>query len=157
MNKDLGFPQQDIRGLDLSTSLLPSWDVLAMIATELTHLERLSLKSVTSFSLQVHVLSFPRSRNRFSPSKDVRLMSSAFPKVKELQLNGTMMTFREVQEVTAYMPNLHSIEIGYNRLAVLSTLEASVPVQSRLYSMNLDGNECNDWRHVCLALKQYTV
>jgi tubulin-specific chaperone E len=155
--KHLGFPQQDICGLDLSTSLLPSWDVVAMIVAELSHLERLSLKSVVPVSLQVHVLSFPNSRNRFSAMKDVELMSSAFPKLKELQLNGTLMTFGEIQEVISYMPNLQAIEIGYNHLVVLSTLEASVPIQSSLYSMNLDGNECKDWPHVCLSLKPYPL
>jgi hypothetical protein len=35
---------QDIRGLDLSATLLSSWDVVAMITTELHQLERLALK-----------------------------------------------------------------------------------------------------------------
>jgi len=40
----------DIRGLDLSASLLPNWDVVAMIARELHILQRLALKSVVYFS-----------------------------------------------------------------------------------------------------------
>ena len=34
----------DIRGLDLSMNLLPSWDVVALISSELPSLERLALK-----------------------------------------------------------------------------------------------------------------
>lgn len=33
-----------VRGLDLSKNLLPSWEVVALIVTELDHLERLALK-----------------------------------------------------------------------------------------------------------------
>lgn len=34
----------DIRGLDLSMNLLPSWDDVALISSELPSLERLALK-----------------------------------------------------------------------------------------------------------------
>ena len=34
----------DIRGLDLSKCLIPSWDVVADIAAELPNLQRLALK-----------------------------------------------------------------------------------------------------------------
>ena len=38
------FPSQDVKGVDLSYSLIPSWDAVALIALELPSLERLSLK-----------------------------------------------------------------------------------------------------------------
>lgn len=34
----------DVRSLDLSNSLLPSWDMVALIAVELSQLRELSLK-----------------------------------------------------------------------------------------------------------------
>jgi hypothetical protein len=37
----------DVRGVDLSSNLLLSWDVVASIAIELPLLERLALKCVT--------------------------------------------------------------------------------------------------------------
>jgi hypothetical protein len=48
-----------VRGLDLSTSLIPSWDLIALIAAELPALRRLSLKSVISNScnaVPIHLL-----------------------------------------------------------------------------------------------------
>lgn len=47
---------QGIRGIDLSYSLIPSWDVVALIVIELTSLERLALKYVL-----VYVRHTPRS------------------------------------------------------------------------------------------------
>jgi hypothetical protein len=37
---------QDIKGVDLSYNLIPSWDIVARIATELPSLERLAMKYV---------------------------------------------------------------------------------------------------------------
>jgi hypothetical protein len=45
---------QDVRGVDLSYSLIPSWDVVAQIAIELPSLERLSLKCVLVLTCLVH-------------------------------------------------------------------------------------------------------
>lgn len=39
----------DVRGVDLSSNLLPSWDVVALIVTELPLLERLALKCATIY------------------------------------------------------------------------------------------------------------
>jgi hypothetical protein len=36
----------DVRGVDLSANILPSWDMVALIAIELPLLERLALKCV---------------------------------------------------------------------------------------------------------------
>jgi hypothetical protein len=43
---DVHIVGQDVRGVDLSCSLIPSWDIVALIAVELQSLERLSLKYV---------------------------------------------------------------------------------------------------------------
>jgi hypothetical protein len=43
---DVRIVDQDVRGVDLSYSLIPSWDIVGLIAIELPSLERLSLKYV---------------------------------------------------------------------------------------------------------------
>jgi hypothetical protein len=145
----------DIRGLDLSMNLLPSWDVVAMIVRELPALQRLALKSVLcSYTLtaSIDVLS---SRNRFQPVADRSTMIAAFTGLTELQLNGTLMTWSDMQAAIADMPNLRIVEMGYNRLASLSTPATHLPDNRALQVINLDSNVCSDWVHVYNSLRQY--
>jgi len=51
---DVCILDQDVRGVDLSYSLIPSWDVVAQIAIELPSLGRLSLKYVLVHTRLVH-------------------------------------------------------------------------------------------------------
>jgi hypothetical protein len=44
---------QDIQGVDLSYSLIPNWDIVALIAVELPLLERLAMKYVLVLVLPV--------------------------------------------------------------------------------------------------------
>ena len=53
---DVCIVDQDVRGVDLSYSLIPSWDVVIQIAIELRSLERLSLKYVLVHARLVHAL-----------------------------------------------------------------------------------------------------
>jgi len=85
--------------------------------------------------------------------RDVAKGFSAFVKITELQLNGTLMSWREMQEVTALMPSLRLVEMGYNRLATLP----SGPVNSAIQVINLDSNECHDWTHIYQATVPYTA
>jgi deoxyinosine 3'endonuclease (endonuclease V) len=43
------FASKDVRGVDLSYSLISSWDVVALIVIELPSLERLYLKYVLAY------------------------------------------------------------------------------------------------------------
>ena len=79
---------------------------------------------------------------------------SAFVKLTDLQLNDTLTTWQEMQEVTAQMPNLRLVEMGYNRL---TTLSSSGPIDSKIQVINLDTNECRDWSNICQALKPYVA
>jgi hypothetical protein len=45
---------KDVRGVDLSYSLIPSWDVVALIVIELPALERLFLKYVLAYVRHAH-------------------------------------------------------------------------------------------------------
>ncbi|EGN95650.1 hypothetical protein SERLA73DRAFT_60351 [Serpula lacrymans var. lacrymans S7.3] len=128
----------NVRGLDLSASLLPTWDMVSLIASELPLLERLAL-----------------NRNRFTPLKNC-LNPSNFLKLTELQLNGTMMTWEELTSVIAFMPKLRIVEMGYNTLSHLSSRQSLPAVHAGLEVINFDSNELVDWSHLCHALGPYT-
>lgn len=55
------------------------------------------------------------------------------------------------------MPQLQSLEIGYNQLSSFTSDRAlrCFPQQVSLQSLNLDSNLFSDWAHICHALKQY--
>jgi hypothetical protein len=82
-------------------------------------------------------------------------MIDAFNSLTELQLNGNLMTWLEMQTAIASMPHLRLVEMGYNKLAVLSTLHDRLPDNRALQVINLDSNMLSDWVHVCTSLYQY--
>ncbi|KAJ7481176.1 hypothetical protein B0H11DRAFT_2157842 [Mycena galericulata] len=128
----------NVRGLDLSTSLIPSWDMIAMISAELPALQRLAL-----------------NRNRLQSPSDPRRMILAFSNLVELRLNGTLTTWKEMKQVTATMPVLRIVEMGYNLIDELSSGEP-VQVGSAIETINLDSNDCHDWVHICDSLRPYS-
>ncbi|KAG2077874.1 hypothetical protein BDR04DRAFT_431142 [Suillus decipiens] len=128
----------NIRGLDLSATLLSSWDAVAMITTELPRLERLALNS----------------RNRLTPPSS-HLPASAWLRLSELQLNGTWTSWEEFTSIAMLMPQLRIVELGYNELTSLSYANISA-VLDRIEIINLDSNKLEDWRHIVEALKPCT-
>ncbi|KZT02304.1 RNI-like protein [Laetiporus sulphureus 93-53] len=121
-----------IRGLDLSRNLIPSWDVVALIVSELPHLQRLAL-----------------NQNRLLPFSDHARAASAFRTITELQLNATLTLWPALHDVIRGMPSLRSIEMGYNNLR---TLPASHGVHLAVKELNLDSNALSGWRATCEAL-----
>lgn len=95
------------------------------------------------------------SRNRLQKPTDLNTMQTAFSALTEIQLNGTMMTWTEMQEVTANMPKLRFVEMGYNRLERLQTSALTVSLDSAIEVFNLDSNLCSEWDHVYNSLLQY--
>ena len=57
LGREISSPTLDIRGLDLSLTLIPSWKVVAEITAELQFLSQLSLKSVPDTSSFLNVAS----------------------------------------------------------------------------------------------------
>ncbi|KAJ6618857.1 hypothetical protein B0H10DRAFT_2217348 [Mycena sp. CBHHK59/15] len=127
----------NVRGLDLSTSLIPTWDMVALISAELPTLQRLAL-----------------NRNRLQSPRDPQRMALAFNNLMELRLNGTLMTWEEMQQVTASMPVLCIVEMGYNFIEKLSSVETNKG--STVETINLDSNNCRDWVHICESLRPYS-
>ncbi|KAG1756341.1 uncharacterized protein EDB91DRAFT_1092070 [Suillus paluster] len=127
----------NIRGLDLSATLLSSWDVVAMITAELPQLERLAL-----------------NRNRLRPPPS-QLPASACLRLSEIQLNGTWTSWEEFTSIAVFMPQLRIAELGYNGLTFLSHAKISA-VLSRIEILNFDSNQLEDWRHISEALTPCT-
>ncbi|KAF4614631.1 hypothetical protein D9613_003182 [Agrocybe pediades] len=129
----------NVRGLDFSQNLLPSWEVVAQITEELPYLLHLSV-----------------NRNRLQMPHDYERLPGAFRKLIELQLNDTLTSWIDMQKITSFMPELRSIEMGYNYLTRLCgdrTEEqgALPPVEL----INLDANKLSDWVHIWTSLKEY--
>ncbi|OJA10199.1 hypothetical protein AZE42_05123 [Rhizopogon vesiculosus] len=126
-----------IRGLDLSATLLSNWDVVAMITAELPRLERLAL-----------------NRNRLQPPP-YQLRASPFPRLSEIQLNGTWTSWEEFTSIASFMPQLRTAELGYNGLRSLSNAKISA-VLARIEVLNFDSNELGNWRDISEALEPCT-
>lgn len=148
--------RSDVRGLDLSSSLLPDWDTVAQIAIELPFLERLSLKFVPVWTLEAprtyHVIS---SRNRFCPHTNSQRMKTGFLNVTDLYISSTLMSWCDMEKVTIFMPQLRLVEMGYNCIESLSEYGSPLTPKPDIQSVNLDGNECRKWHHVCYSLYPY--
>ncbi|OCH92105.1 RNI-like protein [Obba rivulosa] len=132
----------NIRGLDLSKNVIPTWDVVALITQELPHLERLAL-----------------NQNRLSRLEDTDLARLAFKGLKELQLNATLTTWEDSQYIVGCMPELRILEMGYNRLSDLPSLENShnIPLNTSLEELNLDSNHISCWAKLCHGLRSLTA
>ncbi|RDB21426.1 Tubulin-specific chaperone E [Hypsizygus marmoreus] len=129
----------EIRGLDLSMSLLPSWDVVALIAIELPVLQRLAL-----------------NRNRLQPATNRNVMEAAFLHLTELRLNGTTTTWAEMKSIVAVMPRLRLVEMGYNGLTHLQSQDDEPLENNNVQVINLDSNMCSDWVHLVKSLLHIT-
>lgn len=99
------------------------------------------------------------SQNRFSlPSGSVE-SPSPFLNLQELQLNRTLLTWIDFTEhLLPHLPKLTSIELGYNRLDHLSdgtTRKKSPITDTKLTTVNFDGNSLNNWSDICSSLAKY--
>jgi tubulin-specific chaperone E len=145
---------KDVRGVDLSYSLISSWDTVALIVVELPSLERLSLKYVLVYMWLTHTVhSLGVSNNRLQPLSNLTLGRDSFSHLTELQLNGTLMTWRAIMGIVCLMPRLQRLESGYNRLRFLS-LPQNHP-EPVITTLNLDSNELSNWVETCQALTSF--
>lgn len=65
------------------------------------------------------------------------------------------MTWPETEKLILAVPNLRLVEMGYNRLRRLSVFPT--PVEPHIEVVNLDGNELDDWAHICETFKSYNT
>ncbi|CAK5265254.1 unnamed protein product [Mycena citricolor] len=123
-----------VRGLDLSQSLIPEWNVIASICTGMPSLQRLAL-----------------NRNRLSIWTDILSADCAFLNLIELRLNGTLTTWQEMQQLVRCMPVLKAVELGYNLISDVSNAEG----HPALETVNLDSNQLKQWTQICDTLSAY--
>ena len=89
------------------------------------------------------------------PTTDVVRFQNAFSSLVELLLNHTMMSWSDMMTITSTMPYLQTVEMAYNQLSQLHTTN-ELASTSTIQIMNLDGNLCNDWAHLCDCLGMYS-
>jgi len=82
-------------------------------------------------------------------------LTDAFPRLKEIQLNDTRLTWTDMKLITAYMPQLEAIEMGYNQLSRLVDATFSTSYNTTVRFLNLDTNLISDWLHICASLREY--
>lgn len=95
------------------------------------------------------------SRNRLQLPTNPDALKNAFLRLAELQLNDTLITWADMQVITAFMPQLQAVEMGYNKLTRLGGDKPPSSPNSTILSINLDSNLCSDWIHIWGALKKY--
>lgn len=84
------------------------------------------------------------------------LLPNAFRTVTEIQLNDTLMTWTDMRTITAFMPHLQLIEIGYNRLTRLAgDKPPKTFMNPSVQFINLDSNYLSEWTHLCTSLKSF--
>ncbi|KAH8117073.1 RNI-like protein [Phellopilus nigrolimitatus] len=130
---------RNVRSLDISASLLPSWDMVALITTELPTLRALNL-----------------NYSRFSTLLDAKNLHIAFLGLEELRVNQTMVVWPEVILLISAMPNLRYLEIGYNNLKSLGGATQNLSFVTKLETMNFDGNSLEDWTDVMISSSAFT-
>lgn len=84
------------------------------------------------------------------------LLPNAFRTVTEIQLNDTLMTWTDMRTITAFMPHLQVIEMGYNRLTRLAGDKPPTTfMNTTVQFINLDSNYLSEWTHLCTSLKSF--
>ncbi|KZP01132.1 hypothetical protein CALVIDRAFT_559777 [Calocera viscosa TUFC12733] len=119
----------NLRTLDLSKNLLPSWEVVALIVRQLEMLDSLSL-----------------NQNRFLP---LTVPPAPMPSLTQLQANDTLLPWSSLPFLSSALPNLQILQMGYNRLSQLSPLPGAL---QEVASLNLEGNALSSWESTILAL-----
>ncbi|XP_067033871.1 tubulin-specific chaperone E-like isoform X1 [Acropora muricata] len=120
-----------ISELDLSKTLLSSWEDVASITKDLQHLRTLNLSE--------NQLKLPSAPETLLPS---------FSTVKVIFLNRMQFEWYEVEVIVSMMPSLKELHTCHNCLRNLSKKDGQVSGLQRLQNislLNLQGNQLSDW------------
>ncbi|KZT61585.1 hypothetical protein CALCODRAFT_479850 [Calocera cornea HHB12733] len=129
----------NLRTLDLSRNLLPSWEVVVLILSQLDLLESLSLNQN-----RLHPLSHPLAPTPTQP-----------PRISHLELNGTLLPWSQLPLIAPAFPAVRVLQMGYNRLSSLSlSLSPAAPWPSDAFPLLKELNlECNALTSLPLTLE----
>ncbi|KDQ10603.1 hypothetical protein BOTBODRAFT_57988 [Botryobasidium botryosum FD-172 SS1] len=126
---------RNVRGLNLSRSLLPAWEDVMSIATQLPALQCLIL-----------------NHNRLGPLAKLS-PHHILPTLQELRLNNTLTSWDELVFLSPIIPHLRHLQMGYNHLTKLCTTDRHrEPLFPNLELLNLEGNMLDSWKDIMMAL-----
>ncbi|KAG0003124.1 hypothetical protein BGZ79_001604 [Entomortierella chlamydospora] len=127
-----------IQDLDLTSTLISTWQDVADICAPLTRLDILRL-----------------SRNRFQPLVEQPSFGQSFAKLRCLALNRVYLSWDEFELLEPSMPNLQVLQIGFNMFTELGKTDPASPIASQkikglvnLEDLHLEGNLLADWNQI---------
>jgi Leucine-rich repeat (LRR) protein len=128
----------NIRGLDLSLSLISTWDMIFDIVVQLSNLSSLTLNS-----------------NRLKELEAPR--PSQLTSTKELFLNDNATSWEQAMLLSPMFPALEHIQLGHNFISTLSPWPASNNFKPypALQDLNLDDNQLSDWMQIIKAISVF--
>ena len=121
-----------LQELDMSRSLLSSWDQVARITRTLP-LNRLTLQHV-----------------RLQKPELVQV-SLAFEQLTHLSLGDTATDWAQILVLGSVMPKLTSLELAHNEIDTLATADTAAYLPF-VQILNLEGNRLNSWEDIVKAL-----
>ncbi|XP_071512101.1 tubulin-specific chaperone E-like [Diadema antillarum] len=119
----------NVRDLDISKNLLPSWQELSRVTHDMKYLKRLDV-----------------SENRLALPNDLSSLSSAFCAVEELFINRCNITWPELLKIARMLPKLKKVHACFNRISHLTRPEDGIFQDLDL--LNLEGNQVTSWQDV---------
>ncbi|KAF9337241.1 hypothetical protein BGZ91_009582 [Linnemannia elongata] len=128
----------EIQDLDLSSTLIATWQDLADIVAPLSKLTVLRI-----------------SRNRFHPLTAQPSFEYAFKNLRCLAMNRVYISWDEMNVLEHSLPNLEILQIGFNLFTELGKSDESTPVAdqkirgfAKLENLHLEGNKLVDWNQI---------
>ncbi|EST06052.1 Leucine rich repeat 4 [Kalmanozyma brasiliensis GHG001] len=132
----------NIRWLDLSSSLLPNWEEVSLIAGELEQLKTLLLRFNRLQSPPVEVPASWRER---------------LGRIEDLRLDGTLVQWKEVVRLSPALIGLKALHLGGNDIGTLtatSSDKADEKTFPSLTLLSLEDNAMASWPDLVAALSR---
>ncbi|CAH1792652.1 unnamed protein product [Owenia fusiformis] len=127
--QDLSHLLTNIRELDISKNLIPSWEEVAKIAAQLHHLTSLNV-----------------SENFLEVCQNPENLQSSFTSLRHLYINRMNYTWEQVLRCVPMFPRLSSLHACFN---AITTITIPPPEYfTDLEMLNLEGNKLYSWDDV---------
>ncbi|SJX61462.1 related to PAC2-microtubule effector required for tubulin heterodimer formation [Sporisorium reilianum f. sp. reilianum] len=134
----------NIRWLDLSRSLLPDWDEISLIASELGQLKTLLLHF---------------NRLQPPPSPLPTSWTERMAHIQDLRLDGTLMQWSDVVKLAPALTGLRSLHVGSNEITSLAATDlgpndGGAVIFPSLTSLSLEDSPLESWPDLVTALSR---
>ncbi|KAG0372230.1 hypothetical protein BGX24_000531 [Mortierella sp. AD032] len=128
----------EIQDLDLSSTLISSWQDLADVIAPLSKLTVLRI-----------------NRDRFHPLTAQPSFEYAFKNIRCLAMNRVYISWDEMNMLEPSLPNLEILQIGFNLFTELGKSDEATPVAeqkvkgfAKLENLHLEGNKFVEWNQI---------